>query len=243
MPKIARICQNKQCNKEFCVWPSDIKRGYGKFCSIKCATTGENNPIHGRKGEKAPFYGKKHTPEEIEKIRVSHIGTKLYDVTKAKISKTRIDRHIPSPLKGKHHTPQTIKKMRIARAGKYVGKKNPNYGKHHHINVGSDNPMFGMCGKNAPNWKGGKSFEIYPPDFNGHCKERVRNAFDRKCPLCDKTTEENGRELDIHHIDYDKTNCAIDNLIPLCRRQHAKTNSDRSRWQYILEYIIQVVRT
>lgn len=43
--KVKRIC--KQCEKEFETYPSEIKKGNGKFCSRECWETwinGENNP-------------------------------------------------------------------------------------------------------------------------------------------------------------------------------------------------------
>ena len=78
--KIERECM--QCGKKFLVYPSVIKHGGGKFCSIGCGTTyrnthnnpawreevrekisknhadvsGEKNPMYGKKGEEAPSY-------------------------------------------------------------------------------------------------------------------------------------------------------------------------------------------
>jgi 5-methylcytosine-specific restriction endonuclease McrA len=40
MPSIQRFCL--QCNKEFFTFPSQVKRGGGKFCSIGCGTTYRN---------------------------------------------------------------------------------------------------------------------------------------------------------------------------------------------------------
>jgi hypothetical protein len=70
------------CKKEFSVYPSQIKKGGGKYCSMSCRAThrniidnpvnkpgvkdkisknhadvsGKNNPMYGRKGNKAPSY-------------------------------------------------------------------------------------------------------------------------------------------------------------------------------------------
>lgn len=80
------------------------------------------------------------------------------------------------------------------------------------------------------NWHGGISFEKYSIDFNENLREDVRNAFDRKCFICGITKEENGREIIVHHIDYNKHNNNINNLVPLCCKHHGKTNFDRAHW-------------
>ena len=38
------------------------------------------------------------------------------------------------------------------------------------------------------------------------------------------------RNLDIHHVDYNKLNSVPNNLIALCRRCHNKTNKSRTIW-------------
>ena len=46
------------------------------------------------------------------------------------------------------------------------------------------------------------------------------------------------RCLDIHHIDYDKKNNDINNLIALCRSCHCKTNGEREYWtDYLKEFM------
>ena len=81
-PRLRSIKECLQCGSEFEVRPSDIRKGGGKFCSIRCSTTyrnlhdnpswrsevrtkislnhadvsGENNPMYGRRGENAPSY-------------------------------------------------------------------------------------------------------------------------------------------------------------------------------------------
>ena len=48
------------------------------------------------------------------------------------------------------------------------------------------------------------------------------------CFECGKTPEENGENLSVHHIDYNKksTNC-----IPLCRDHNLEANYDRGYWE------------
>lgn len=63
-------------------------------------------------------------------------------------------------------------------------------------------------------------------------KEKVKKRDNYKCVECGKK-----EELVIHHIDYDKTNCEMDNLITLCKECHYKTIGDNGdRWKWILFY-------
>ena len=63
-------------------------------------------------------------------------------------------------------------------------------------------------GENHPNWRGGISKLDYPPEFSEELKESIRKRDNNLCRLC--------RKLPVHHIDYDKKNCNIKNLITLC---------------------------
>lgn len=85
-------------------------------------------------------------------------------------------------------------------------------------------------GDRSSAWKGGISFEPYCPKFNNQVKEEVREKFGRKCFVCGEP--ENGRRLDVHHCDYDKSQGCGSKwvLIPLCVRCHAKTNYNRWFW-------------
>lgn len=79
-------------------------------------------------------------------------------------------------------------------------------------------------------WKDGRSFEPYPIKFNNYLKESIRRRDHYICQICGKTQEENGRALDIHHIDYDKTNIDPSNLSSLCWSCNARANSNREYW-------------
>jgi len=81
-----------------------------------------------------------------------------------------------------------------------------------------------VSGKNHHNWKGGKSFQLYGPNWTKVLKHsiRVRDRF--VCQLCKK----NGWA--VHHIDYNKFNHNPNNLITLCRSCHGKTNFHRESW-------------
>ena len=98
------------------------------------------------------------------------------------------------------------------------------------------------CEKNG-NWRGGISFKPYCHKFDNTFKEYIRNKFDRKCFLCDRTEEENGKRLSVHHVNYDK-NCGCaeteedkkaDNVtcqfVPLCVSCNSKVNRNRKMWE------------
>lgn len=85
-----------------------------------------------------------------------------------------------------------------------------------------------------PNWLGGKSFEPYGIKFNRRFKERIRVRDNHTCQKCSIKQgfgkNELPYKLSIHHIDYDKQNNSLDNLISLCTTCHIKTNFNREYW-------------
>lgn len=104
--------------------------------------SGKKLKVH-RFGEAASFYGKKHTEESKEKMRIGHLGKKasaetkikmsiartgeknhnygkrMSDEQKKKISQTQIERGTSKgknhPMYGKHHSEATKQKIRIAK--------------------------------------------------------------------------------------------------------------------------------
>ncbi len=84
---------------------------------------------------------------------------------------------------------------------------------------------------NHYNWQGGISFEEYGAEFDNVLKEQVRFRDHYKCQICGCSQLENGRQLDCHHIDYDKLNNVLRNLIALCKKCHTKTNYNREYWK------------
>jgi hypothetical protein len=106
------------------------------------------------------------------------------------------------------------------------------------FSVPENNTMFGVSRylEKNPNWKNGKSFEPYPLGWNKTFKEQIRFRDGYKCQICGVPEVECRRKLDIHHIDYDKKNLDIKNLISLCISCHLKTNGNRKYWiQYFRE--------
>jgi len=85
-------------------------------------------------------------------------------------------------------------------------------------------------GERNNSWNGGASFHDYPVTFNYILKSEIRERDKYMCVVCGCTEEDNGKYLDVHHIDYNKDNCEPDNLISLCRFCHPRTNYNREKW-------------
>ena len=75
----------------------------------------------------------------------------------------------------------------------------------------------------------------YPLIFNNELKEQIRKRDDYKCQNCGMTEEEHltviGKDLHVHHIDYNKQNCDKTNLIAVCASCNNRANFNRSYWQ------------
>ena len=86
-------------------------------------------------------------------------------------------------------------------------------------------------GNKNPNWRGGYSPAPYPKEFNDKLKELIRIRDNHTCQICGKRIVNGKHKLSVHHIDYDKTNCSLSNLISLCKSCHSKTNVRREYWK------------
>lgn len=83
-------------------------------------------------------------------------------------------------------------------------------------------------GEKHPNWNNGSSFLPYCHKFNNKLKEQIRDRDRRTCQLCGET--DNGKKLSVHHIHYDKENCAPD-LIALCIKCNGRVNVNRDHYE------------
>jgi len=78
-------------------------------------------------------------------------------------------------------------------------------------------------------WRGGTSFEPYTKEFRV-LREVVRQRDGYKCRLCKVPQIECFRKLDVHHIDYNKKNNELVNLISLCQKCNSHVNGNRKYW-------------
>lgn len=171
----------------------------------------------------AVHYALKRT--NVSRRSVSEAKSNPSEETKRKIKENHADfKGVNHPMYGKHCSEETKRKISKAHKGKdYISKE-------------VKQRLSAMyIGENNPNWRGGASFEPYCHKFNKVFKEYIRDKFGRKCFICGKTEKENGKKLNIHHVNYSKkclcdedTNCQF---VPLCSKCHSKTNHNREYWE------------
>jgi len=183
-----------------------------------------------RKGIRNPMYGKKHTEKTKKIISLKKIGIPNYS-NKGKKHPNYIDGRIceqqycldcKTPVKNINSRCNSCENKR---RWKNIDYKT-NFIEKRKLQIG----------ENSPSWQGGKSFKPYPLGWTKTFKEQIRYRDGYKCQLCGCSEVENGRKLSVHHIDYDKNNLNLNNLISLCMTCHNKTNIKKKYW---LEYFKQ----
>ena len=100
-------------------------------------------------------------------------------------------------------------------------------------------------GKNHTSYINGSSFEPYDAGFSRRLKEKIRKRDNYKCKLCGTNNKIHIKHfksgLCIHHIDYNKKNCDLSNLVSLCNSCHSKTQWNKKHWQRHLKEKVALV--
>jgi len=82
-------------------------------------------------------------------------------------------------------------------------------------------------------------FSPYSEKFDRYVKECIRKRSNYSCQICGMTEEVHLQlfrsHLHCHHIDYNKLNNELDNLVALCKSCHAKTSRNRSYWRELFK--------
>ena len=211
--KIKKICQI--CGREFQTKHFLVKRGGGKFCSIKCSDIS-------------------HRKQKKQKCIIC--GTEFY-MTPARIKCGR-DKFCSRQCAGVNKRKEKIKCKCILCGKKFYTQRcyiKRNGGKYCSLECTYKNRKM----EGHPNWQGGKSFEPYGIEFNDKLKKHIRIRDKSVCQECGKKQSELNITLSIHHIDYNKKNNVPNNLISFCQKCHLKTNyHNRKKWKSHFQELI-----
>jgi len=189
------------------------------------------------KGRPGTMKGKHFSLETREKMRKAATGRCVSNDTRKKLSIVNKEKHLSKTHKkklsiankGKHLSEETKKKI----SKSLKGRKQPIRSKETKRKISESKkgkPPWnkGIIGEKSHFWKGGISFLPYAFDFDAELKKLIKKRDKYICQLCQK--RQIGKNLCIHHIDYDKQNSSPDNLMSLCWSCHGKTNNHRKSW-------------
>lgn len=183
------------------------------------------------------YYNNNHSIREVAKF----LGISESPVQR-KFKKLGISRDKGWRNRGKKLSLETINKMSnsqkilhndpIYKKKHCIGKNNPFYGHKHNpktIEAMKRKLSILLSGANNPQWQGGKSLEPYGYDFKHKLRHKVYGRDNYTCQKCGVQYKNNEGRLVAHHINRDKKNGSMDNLITLCRHCHGITAMDE-RW-------------
>lgn len=236
---ILKDCANPLCDKqiEIKIIGDDASENYGqpivahrkkKTCSVSCQKAWQSSiPWEERVGtefaakfrQKMSLLSSQHNPSTFPGVagKISS-SLKKYLMENPRIGEA-------NPFYGKKHTAETIQHWKNTKSGK------TSYNEEQQLLQQQNTPKK----ENHPNWLGGTSNGEYGPEFNKSLKQLMKEEYNHTCQLCNIETQ----LLDIHHIDYNKSNNNISNLIPLCKKCHGLTNFNRDKWESMLTEFVK----
>ena len=222
----------------------------------------DNKHKCGRQGDKHHFYGKHRTEEVKEKISKKLTGVplpkeqvqkgidtrkRLFSEGKLKVwndglDTEEINKHYKNnqgPNTGKILGPLSEKHKKSISLGNTGKKRTEQMKKDFSESLIKSGAR--ALEKNS-NWQDGKSFEIYPREFNKSFKEAIKIRDGFLCLKCGMREEDMKIilkvGLDIHHINYDKKLNIKENACCLCRRCHGETNFNRPSWSKFFQSML-----
>lgn len=175
---------------------------------------GENNPMYGKKGR---ITGEKNPMKDEEAVK--KLAESIRGRTVPKISEAIKGSNNPNWKGG-------LREVTCKNCGKTF-KVKPNREKEAKF---CSNKCQGeaMKGKNHWNWKGGFR-DNRDSEWRQEIRPKVLERDNHKCQKCGMTNKEHksefGQELQVHHIDSNRENNSLDNLITLCEYCHSKISN------------------
>ena len=250
--KYINICE--VCGQEF--HPYYRKQ---KYCSNTCKSklmTG--NPNLSCVGKTPWNKGIPRSSQTKEKVRKALLGRKpspLAAIRSSEVNKGNkygcVNKGKPKPpgfgnrLRGKPAWNRGVPRSQEAidaQQQKLLGRKRPKWAIKNAVKAKRELGIYKrmalkQTGEGNPNWRGGKSFEPYTPEFNPVLKRKIRKRDNYICQICGKK-----HSNAVHHINFDKVDCRESNLVTLCHSCHSKVNYQRAFWTGAL-FMVLFLRT
>ena len=151
------------------------------------------------------------------------------------VSPQEFGQEISLRLMGHSFSDETLQKMSDAKAGKSLSDE-------HKLKIGNAsrdawaNGKFDGVHKGEHNykWRGGVE-KSYPKEFNDELKRIIKERDKYKCQIC-KTDLYKTHKAQIHHIDGNRSNNSLDNLILLCSSCHHSVHTPSNKDEIILAF-------
>lgn len=218
------------CNKT----PAKIKKmcrkcyDYKRHVSWKYIGTKHNTLCSYGCGEKAKYYS--HSKNKY--CCASHLyrcpsqKAKLIKRGNTYVCTKEVKQELSRKAKEKWKDPEYRKK--VSKAMGLAKKKcfaDPEFRKKHSARMKS------MCGAKNANWKGGISTEPYCHIFKDKEWREIIYIRDAAKFCWNPQCSERGSRQALHHINYNKMDCDLRNIITVCISCNSKANGDREWWQ------------
>jgi hypothetical protein len=234
-------------------------RGSSQYCSLSCNAKaqprdyqkGDNNPAKrpevrekirlSKLGDKNPMKREEVSQKVANTNKIMGNFIKLGDIVKRLNDEGKIP-HYPMSVENRYKQSERMK-INNPMYDKAIMTKAKDTLKYNYTNGITPRPKrtneqkekyrLTKLGDKNPFWRGGYTRD-YTEDFNEENKEKVRERDGYSCQLCGKSQFEElldlKRKLVCHHIDYNKKNGGMTNLIAVCLRCHNKVNHNREYW-------------
>jgi hypothetical protein len=225
------------CGKEMSTTTTHINRGRGRHCSKRCSFDSKKGKPSWNKGMTLPSpsdetraklqkYHKEHPIRYwLNKKFPSHVCSKMSNSHKGK----------PTWNKGVEgcFSESSIEKMSRIKIGKKLPAHVIEFLRHRKMSP--ENIIKARernSGSKSRFWRGGIAYTPYSKEFSPLLKRQIRERDGNICFVCHVSgkSENHSCNLSVHHIDYDKHNCSLSNLVSLCKSCHTKTTNSREFW-------------
>lgn len=225
-----------------------VKKGQGRFCSRKCANDFQlSEGMKIRNKEHAIYYYDEKTNIALACWREPDGSQKrttyarwLWEMNNGSvpesyvcrwkdknpqnavienvelISPEQISQETSQRLMGHGFSDETKQKMSNARKGMKLSDEHKNKISNSLYRRWASGEFDSIhVGENSAHWKGGTE-KYYPKEFNKELRRRIKERDKSKCRICSK----GHKRMEVHHIDMNRNNNEMENLILLCSDCH-----------------------